>query len=95
MELLVGYQIASIVVMLICFAAGAAVGYYFAQKYFIENNVSIIEQSLEMARAELEVEIKEKYDKIYSNAYKAAMENFTNSAYKAIQEFEKEEREEK
>ena len=81
--------------MLICFAGGAAVGYYFAQKYFIENNISIIEQSLEMARAELEVEIKEKYDRIYSNAYKAVMENFTNSAYKAIQDFEKEEREEK
>lgn len=95
MEYLMGYQIALTIVMLICFAAGVAVGYYFAQKYFIENNVSIIEQSLEMARAELEVEIKEKYDKIYSNAYKAVMENFTNSAYKAIQDFEKEEREEK
>ena len=88
-------QIIELIIMLICFAIGALLGYYFAQKYFVENNISIIEQSLEMVRAELEVEIKEKYDRIYSNAYKAVMENFTNSAYKAIQDLDKEEREER
>lgn len=82
------FQIAELVIMLICFAGGCAVGYYFAQKYFVENSVTIIEQSLELAKIELEKEIKEKYDGIYSNAYKAAMTNFVDAAYKAIMETE-------
>ena len=80
------FQIAELIIMLICFAGGGAVGYYFAQKYFVENSVTIIEQSLELAKIELEKEIREKYDGIYSNAYKAAMTNFVDAAYKAIME---------
>ena len=86
------FQIAELIIMLICFAGGGAVGYYFAQKYFVENSVTIIEQSLELAKIELEKEIREKYDGIYSNAYKAAMTNFVDAAYKAIMETTTEEK---
>ena len=85
-------QIIELIVILICYAGGAALGYYFAQKYFVENSATIIEQSLELAKIELEKEIKEKYDGIYSNAYKAAMTNFVDAAYKAIMESTTEEK---